>query len=224
MDRVQADREARGLDAVRPSDRIEGLDKVVERAAKIEAREESKRRMGGQTSKSAAVLTDDTGVRWAWRVRLILLGAVVAVLAIFGTLMYRFLHPKVNDRYAAELTRQRLREVSQRAQLMKPFDEGETVTLDLVKARLIAKIDEDLAVLRKQLDRDIQNQRHVDLAAIQSRDDLEQLKSLRDGWGQPFELSLPDNDTLRISATAKPGSETLEPLSVRIRAGAPPDR
>ena len=90
--------------------------------------------------------------------------------------------------------------------------------MEKVRERLNKKLDEELQNIEAQIESVKASKRPVDDRDARKRRDLLELKDLKDGWGQPMELSMPDSDTLQIAV--KPGkgaSDALTPVTVRIR-------
>jgi hypothetical protein len=215
---VNANREALGLSSMKPSEMIEGLDKVAERAEAMEAREEEKRRGGGNISANAALHVDETGAKWSRQVLFGIVGVVAVVGIAVSIMIYLANHKETSPREANEESRQRLAELRVIAQQMPLFGADEDVSLDKIRERLNKKLDDDLKDIETQIESTKASKRPVEERDSRKRRDLLELKDLKDGWGQPMELSMPDSDTLQI--TVKPGkgaSDALTPVTVRIR-------
>jgi len=218
---VAADREALGLSAVKPSEMVAGLDQAADRAAKLEARESAKKKAGGRVSTNVAVRVDETGRRWAWKVRLGLAGAAVAVIVLIGALVYRANRSVLAPREGNEQARRDLLDLKMTiAPRMKLFAEDETITSEMAKQRLVQTIDDELAVVLAQIKTDTENRRPAGTQTTQRRDWLRKLRDLKDAWGQEFTFKMTDADTVEISATGKTesGSSALTPVMINLRA------
>ena len=209
---LEAKRKQMGLDQVKLSASIEGLDKTARRAEKLEQREEEKRKAGGNLVEKA-ILVDDTGRRWG---RLVTLG-IVGILAL-GALVYYGMHWSANrtvedPKVAQRETRERLsRYAKLYTPLVAPYDEDETATTENFKARLESRIKKLREDTRKSVTT-LENAGKPILPAI--KEDLQRLgKDLAfvDGHGHPIVFSVTNDTTVEIKSSA----EGAKPVNATI--------
>ncbi|MFH0938378.1 MAG: hypothetical protein V1899_03745 [Planctomycetota bacterium] len=218
---MAADREALGLSAMKPSEMVVGLDQVAKRAAKLEAREIAKKKAGGGISVNTALLVDDTSRRWTWKVRFGLAGAALVMLALLGALYCYTNRSGPSPRKGNQQTRGDLLDLKTMiAPRMMPFDEDESVTIEMAKQRLTQAIDAELTAILEQIKKDKENHRPIETQITQRREWLRKLRDFKDAWGRDFTFRLLDANTLEISATGKKdsGSSVLAPVTISLRA------
>jgi hypothetical protein len=193
---------------------VAGLDKAVERAEAIAAREEAKRRAGGKVNANVAVHVDDIGRRWARWVNIGIV-AVVAILVIGGAWMvYSANRRPHGPRELNAMTREMLSELAARAERLRGGDMQ--ITADNIREQLRKQIDLDLRKTREQM----RGSDGVPAAVLaKEREWLEQLVRLKDGWGKPFVFDVQDG-VLTIGATGGPAPP--EPVTVPLQKDAPP--
>ena len=217
---VAVDREALGLSSARPSEMVAGLDEVAKRAEALAVREESKRKSGGKMNANIALHVDDTGVRWKRYVVSGIIGAALLGALIFGVLFWNTNRLKVSDRAAYEETRGILNELGKQAELMKAFDESETITVAGVKARLIGELEAAQKEVHEQLQRDNAAKRNPDSRTVERRKFIEKLLAFQDGWRKPVVVSLSGHDDVEFGSTGKFDGATMEPVKARVRSGS----
>lgn len=221
------DREKLGLSALKPSEMIQGLDKVAERAAKLEEREEAKRKLGGRMS-DAAVLTDGTGRRWKRNVNLAIVGTILLGGAIATAMFWWSNRQPVNQRELRAQTQETLTKFVAMGNRLKGFEEGDSITADKARDAFLTLIESDLKTLNEEIARDKERKkkdgqfRTPDKMMSSDLNSLTKLQTMKDAWGQPLIFSMADSDSVKISATGKAGVEQLEPVTVRLRAASKP--
>lgn len=218
-----------GLSSLKPSEMIAGLDKVAERAAKLEERESAKRKAGGKMS-DAAVLTDDTGRRWKRNVNLAILGTLLLAGLIGGAMFWWSNRQTVDPRKLRAETQETLNKFVAMGSRLKGFEEGETITPEKAKDAFLKLVELDLKTLNEEIARDRERKkkdgqfRPPDRMMSSDLNSLTRLQSMKDGWGQPLVFSMADADTVKITAPGKvsPGVEPLEPVNIRLRSAGKP--
>lgn len=217
---VTVDREALGLSSARPSEMVAGLNQVAKRAEALAIREESKRKSGGKMNANIALHVDDTGARWKRYVISGIVGAVALGALIFGVMFWNANRSKVSDRAAYEETRGILNELGKQAELMKPFDESETITVQGVKERLKGELEAALKEVKDQLKRDNEAKRNPDSRTVERRHFIEKLLAFQDGWRKPVVVSLAGRDEVEFGSTGKFDGAPPEPVKARVRSGS----
>ncbi|MEI6235271.1 MAG: hypothetical protein WCT04_19605 [Planctomycetota bacterium] len=216
---IQADREALGLSAARPSDMIAGLDEVAKRAEALAAREAAKRKSGGKLSLNEALHVDDTGRKWTRWVQLGIAAAILAACVAGGLMLYGANHKPTDNRVALASTNALMRDLEIAAQKMDRFAEGESITPQSVKSKISKYVKEQLEALEKTLDRDRAAGRQPDKGLISKREEYKKLLTFNDGWGNPFELTITSNE-LGIRSTSKEKDVPAEPVKVPLGAAS----
>jgi len=226
---IATDRAALGLSAMKPSEMIAGLDKVAERAEKIEAREEAKRRAGGKLNANEALLNDDTGKKMSHMVYASIF-IVIAGIAALGIFLFYMANREIKDpRKLRAQTQETLTKLVALASRIKPFEEGDSITSDKVKSAFIQIVDGDLKIINEEIAKDKVRRANGDKFRtpdrIMSADfaAISRLHKMQDGWGKPLEFSMADADTIKVTAAPikEPGIEPLEPVTIRVRSGKP---
>ena len=220
---VAADREALGLSSLKPSEMVAGLDQAAARAEKLHSREEQKRRGGNKMSANVALHVDETGKRWTRRIILGALGILLLGGLIVTALIYFSNRKEIPARVGNEEARRALGDLVIIVAKMKLFEEGETATVEEVKKRILAKTEEELKLLEEQIERDAENRRPRDVTAVKTRESLRKLREMKDAWGQPFEFTMIDEDTLQVKAKGRreEKADSLAPVKVRVRTVKP---
>ena len=216
---IQADREALGLSAARPSEMVAGLDEAVKRAEALANREEAKRRSGGKLNANVALHVDDTGKKWALWVRMGIAVAVVAVCAAGYFMLYKSNHVELNPRVKLAETRDALNTLEIAAKDMQPFESSDAPTAQTAKERLRKSLDAQLDVVKKSIQKDRDSGRNPDKALINKREFLEKLMQFKDGWDKPFEFSVTGGE-LAIRSTSQAEGVPAEPVKIRITGSA----
>ena len=212
---MSAMRAAVGLSALKPSEMIEGLDKAAERAEKQEQRESERRKAGGAAAVNTALHVDDTGKRWSRQIKVGIAAAASVIVLALGMMIYFANKKDVDPRQANKVTQDRLNLLRSVAGQIKPFTNDDDINVEKVKARLHEKIDAELADVESRLKALREARRPVDELA-RTKQELTELHALKDGWGKPFDITLPEADTLQIAVQAGSG-ESLPPVMVKIR-------
>ena len=206
---------------------IEGLDKVAERAAKLEEREEAKRKAGGRMS-DAATLTDGTGRRWKRNVNLAIAGTILIGGLIGGAMFWWSNRQTVNPRELRAQTQLTLTKFAAMGSRLKGFEDGDSITPDKARDAFLKLVESDLKTLNDEIARDKERKkkdgqfRPPDRMMSSDLSSLTILQSMKDAWGQPLIFSMADPDTVKISSNGKPGVEQPEPVTVRLRAAGKP--
>jgi len=226
------DREALGLSALKPSEIIEGLEEAAKRAEHSEAREEARRKSGGGMNLTTALHVDDTGKRWSRNVMLLIFGSVAAISALIGGMIY-FGNRTVQDPRDLSLqSRNMLSSYVIYAQKIKAFKPDETITADAVKDRIKELLDGEIKSLTSEIDREIAKRKalyekdknsaingpKVTGGLIKDRETRERLASFKDALRQPFVFTIPDGETLQMTAPTIPKTEPIDPVTVRLKA------
>lgn len=219
---VPVDREALGLTALKPSEMVEGLEKAAKRAEKIEARESAKRKLGGGMNPNAALHVDDTGARWARGVKLGIAVTVLVVGLAVAVMWHLSNKSKVPPRQAGEETRQRLVELSRIVPRIPLFDADEEITVEKVKPRVLERLEEDIKEVDAQIAQMRESKRPTE-DYRQQKKVLEDLKGLNDAWGNPFEFTIVESDSVRVGVKGKTvtPNDPLAPVTVRVRVLKP---
>jgi len=207
---------------------IQGLDKVAERAAKLEEREEAKRKAGGRMS-DAATLTDDTGRRWKRNVNLAIIGTILIGGSFAAVMFWWSNRQTVNPRELRAQTQETLSKFVAMGNRLKGFEEGDSITPEKARDAFLKLVESDLKTLNDEITRDKERKkkdgqfRTPDKMMTSDLNSLTKMQTMKDAWGQPLVFAMADADTVKISAVGKPGVEQLEPVTVRLRAaGKPP--
>jgi hypothetical protein len=221
------DRAALGLSALKPSEMIEGLDRVAERAAKLEEREEAKRKAGGRMS-DAAVLTDDTGRRWKRNVNLAIISTLL-IGGLVGGAMFWWSNRQTEDpRKLRAETQETLTKFMAMGNRLKGFEDGDSITPEKARDAFLKLIESDLKTLNDEMARDKERKskdgkfRTPDRMMTSDLASLTKLQTLKDAWGHPLDFSMADADTVKVSSKGAPNVEALEPVTVRLRAASKP--
>jgi len=219
---ISQDREALGLASSKPSEKIAGLEEVAKRAEKLAEREEIKRKSGGKMNANIALHVDDTGKRWQ---RYVLMG-IFAVLVVGGAVTW-LLVKKANtkivpDRAAAAETEGILNGLARQAELMKHFDESESVTEKTVKERLKESCEAMLAKIEEDMKKDARAKRNPDPRLISDRHFMEKLMTFKDGWGKPVTVTIVENDYAEFGSSGKFQGTPIDPVKVKVRSGSTP--
>jgi hypothetical protein len=211
-----ADREAFGLTALKPSEMIAGLDAVADRAEKLEAREEAKRKAGGKMI-NMAVHVDETGSRWKRNV-IIGICLTVAAVVIGGGLMMYFSNRTVRDpRELRAETYLMMSELSARAAGLRASGEGDRLSADSARDFLQKQIEAEYQSTLKAIETDRKNNSKYTIPNAQLRkqcDFLEKMRTLKDSWGDPLVFEI-ESETLKISSK-RGKTSTGEPLSATV--------
>ncbi|HYG73800.1 MAG TPA: hypothetical protein VEK08_02110 [Planctomycetota bacterium] len=226
---IANDRAALGLSTLKPSEMIAGLDKVAERAEKIEAREEAKRKAGGKLNANIALHTDDTGRRMSRMVYLTIFVVLVSIVGLGAALFY-FANREIKDpRKMRAETQETLTKLKALSLRISPFEDGDTITPEKVKEAFLKVIDADLKVLNEEIEKDKKRREKTDKFRtpdrVMSADlaNLTRLRTLTNGWGAPLIITMSDADTISVAANLPPdaGVEPIEPVPIRVRAAKP---
>jgi len=202
----EARRKQMGLDQVKLSGSIAGLDETGRRAEKLARREEEKRKAGGKNLVDKAILVDNTGRRWGNLVKLGILGTVVlCTLVYYG--MHWLANRTVEDpKVAQRETRERLsRYAKVHAPLALPYEEDETVTAENFKARLETRIKNLLEDTRKSVTILENAGQSVPSASKDDMQRLEQDLAFVDGHGKPIVFNVTNEATVEIKSSASGG-------------------
>jgi hypothetical protein len=219
---VPVDREALGLTALKPSEMVEGLEKAAKRAEKMEARESAKRKLGGGMNPNAALHVDDTGARWARGVKIGIAVTVLVVGLALGVMWHLSNRSKVPPRQAGEETRQRLVELSRIVPRIKLFDADEEITVEKLKPRILEKLEEEIKDVDTQIAQLKESKRPTEEYREQKKV-LESLKDLNDAWGNPFEFTIVESDSVQVGVKGKTvaANDPLAPVTIRVRVLKP---
>jgi hypothetical protein len=211
------DRKALGLTSLKPSEMVEGLDQAAGRAEKMEAREQQKKRAGGN-SLHTAIRVENTGQHWRNRIIAALAAVVLLACGGFAYLVYRTNHKTLSPREGNEKARASITDLKIIAEKY-PFPESEAVTVEAVQACLVRGIEAELSRINEQIAKDKSDNRPPDKSAQESRDRLLALKEFKDPWGQPFELKISPDDTLLITVAGKPNAdgERLKDFEIALK-------
>jgi hypothetical protein len=213
------EREALGLSAAKPSEMVAGLDQIVARAEKMEAREQQKKKAGGNTL-NTALHVDDTGQRWKRQIILAIVAVILIGGFVFAFLIYRANKKELTPREGNEIARLSIEDLRTLAGKY-PFPENETVTLETAKAKLSKAIDEELTRINDLIAKETETTRPVDRRAVEMRDRLNALKEFKDPWGQPFEMELSPEGSLIVTVPGKPYADgsRMKPFEITLKAG-----
>ena len=202
---------------------IEGLDRVVERAEKLEQREQAKRKGGGH-SINQAVHVDDTGRRWTRMVYGLIFLIILGVAGGAAFLFYMEKRQGKSPRELTDRTRYMLIDLETAGARMKLYSAGENVTPEQARDRIRETVEADLNEIQKQIDKErgvskdgkeIKNKFvSIDAGTLKAKERLAELVLLKDAWGKPFEFTLPKPDTLNISSS----NNSALSVSIPIRA------
>ena len=102
------------------------------------------------------------------------------------------------------------------AKKMAPLESGEAVSVVSAKAAIVKSLQEQLDATKKALQSDKEKGRTADKALVLRRDQIEKLMKFKDGWGNPFELTV-SGDELQIRCTSKGAEELTEPPKINLR-------
>ncbi|HEY3321882.1 MAG TPA: hypothetical protein VGP72_15545 [Planctomycetota bacterium] len=217
------------MSTVKPSEMVAGLDQVVKRAEKVEAREEAKRRSGGKLNANLALLTDDTGRRWTRMVRLGITAVVLAVMGFIGLIVWLEARKPVNPRAQRAQTERTLAKLLAVAATLPGFKDGEEITPQKAKDAFTTVIDAQIKSLDDQIAAGVQtaDNRWANRNKIlkQDQDEWKELRKLEDAWHKPLVFTI-DTDIVKIACSTNPGAglAPLDPITFSLRAGkqAPP--
>lgn len=216
--KIQADREALGLSAARPSQVVSGLNEAVKRAEALANREEAKRKSGGKLNANVALHVDDTGKKWAFWVRMGIAATVLLACAAGGYMVWKSNRAEINPRVKVAATRDALNDLEIAAKNMDRF-EGSDPTAQAAKERLKMGLDKQLAAVEESVEKDRKMGRNPDKALMNKREFLKNLMQFKDGWGKPFEFSVTAGE-LAIRSTSQAEGVPTEPVKIRITGSA----
>lgn len=212
---------------------IDGLEEAAKRAEKSEQREEQRRKGGGGINATEALHVDDTGKKWSRMVMLTICLSVMGLAGLAGTLIYLANRETRDPREMSARSRSMLSEYVIISQKMKQFKSDETITVDAVKARFAEVIDADIKAITDEIERERSRREEAikkdhkqvntpkrTLGLGKEREDKEQLRAFIDPMGKPFVFTLPDSETLQITAPQIPKTDPIDAVTMRLRAGA----
>jgi hypothetical protein len=218
---LAARREALGLSSMKPSEMVAGLDAAAQRAEKAEQREQAKRKGGGHNL-NTALHVDDTGRRWSRIVILTLLGLTIFIGGSVALAIYISNHKSIPVERGNQETRQELRDLGLIAGQLKGFDPDEKLNVDKVKERLTAAINAQIEEVKARIKSQEDVHRPPGSRDIEEKEELNTLLKYEDPWGQPFQLTVGDDDKLTISAKGKPEfGHPIDPVVVKLRRNKP---
>lgn len=212
---ISAIRAAVGISAMKPSEMIEGLDKVAERAEKQEQREAEKRKAGGMGAVNTALHVDETGKRWSRQIKIGIIAGVSVIVLALGIMVYVANRKDTKPAEAREVSRQRLEALKIVASQLR-FTNDDDINVEKVKTKLHERIAAELAEVEARIKELKHGRRPVELSDVRLKETLTELHELKDGWGEPLDITLPDADSVQIAVKSSAG-QSLPPIIVKIR-------